>query len=100
MTGHREWDALVGRELTLQAPDGRALGATLTACSPVRDLGHVTSFELTIAAPADVAAAQGTYLVTADGVDREPVFLVPTRIADGALELTATFSQLSEEDAP
>lgn len=87
-----------GSEFRLHLPDGQQATLTLTDCSALSADGSVDAFSLTFLGPPDAPPDQATYLVSAEGFDPEPIFLVPVgRRADG-LEYQAVFNRLPRPD--
>ena len=81
----------------LDLGDGRQTPLVLTECRPLGPDGSTESFSLTFLGGPDAPAEQATYLLSADGLDPSPVFLVPLReIASDTgrrLEYQAIFHQ-------
>jgi hypothetical protein len=87
-----------GSRFRMQLADGKEAALVLTDCSALSAGGSTDAFSLTFLAPADAPPEQSSYLISADGLDPRPIFLVPVaRRADG-LEYQAVFNRLPRPD--
>ena len=95
MTGYPEYAAGVGRTWALQRADGTTADVVLSSCVPHRE-ARSTGFTLTFVHPPGdaVLLEQDTYLVSHDGADASPVFLVPVAQSAAGTELQAVFNHL------
>ena len=92
---HADFAARVGEQVTLRTVDdpGRALIATVDACSaPVRS-GDFASYSVILMAGPEAPREQALFQIEAAGRDPEPIFLVPLRLVAGHLEFQAVFNQ-------
>ena len=80
----------VNHSFQLRGDDQQSHTLVLTDCA-AQPGG--SSFALTFSGGRDVPAKQGTFLLSADGLEPMPVFLVPTRQDTSGVELYAVFNQ-------
>ena len=100
--GYRSFERLHHEVFQLHLPDGRRTPMVLTGCAPVGAAGSTDSFSLTFQAGPEAPPVQGTYVVSAEGLDPQPIFLVPVREVRGdkpRLEYQAVFNRLPGSDA-
>jgi hypothetical protein len=71
--GYRDYAARVDARFTMQLPDGGLAPLVLTECSA----SGPQSFQLVFKAGPPAPKEQAIYLLSADGLGPEPVFLVP-----------------------
>lgn len=94
---YTDFAARVGERVTLRALDGEGAGtemsATLAACSDAARRGDLMSYSITFVAGAGAPREQTMFLLAMDGLEAEPVFLVPRREVGDRLEYEAVFNQ-------
>jgi len=80
----------VSQSFRMRGEDEQTHTVVLTQCAAQPD---GSSFALTFNGGREVPAEQGTYLLSADGLEPMPVFLVPARQDATGVELYAVFNQ-------
>jgi hypothetical protein len=99
--GYRTFERLRSETFQLHLPDGRRAPMVLMECEPAGPAGSTDSFSLTFHAGPDAPTVQATYVVSAEGLDPQPIFLVPVREVGGnepRLEYQAVFNRLPGSD--
>ncbi len=92
MTSYQDFAARVGNTFSARPQAGAAFELELTDCAETGPNGFSLTFKAGVQAPIE----QATYLLSADGFDPQPVFLVPVRpLADG-VEYQAVFNRLPD----
>jgi hypothetical protein len=84
----------VNQPFVMHLSDERETELVLTRCTSETRPGGPAAFSLVFRGGVDAPAQQGTYLLSADGLNSAPVFLVPFRRLPDGLEYHAAFTQL------
>ncbi|MDQ1731682.1 MAG: hypothetical protein QOK10_1841 [Pseudonocardiales bacterium] len=86
----------VGQPFLMRIAEDIQIELSLLECTNSQRAGGPPGFTLHFAGGPDAPPSQGTYLLSADGFDEAPIFLVPLRRTAEGLEYHAVFSQSDE----
>ena len=90
------FDSRVGQPFRMRIAEDIQIELSLLECTTSQLPDGPSGFTLRFGAGPDAPPSQGTYLLSTDGFDEAPIFLVPLRRTADGLEYHAVFSQLNE----
>lgn len=98
-----DFEPQVGQTFTMRYagdPGEAAQGceAVLTECARSAVPGASRSFNLLLRAGPDAPREQGTFLLSRDGFEPAPIFLVPVRALVNGVEFHAVFNPSTEDE--
>lgn len=90
-----EAQELVGRSFFVTLEEAESLQLELVEASPIQTQpGSAHGFSLLFTGPAKPVLTQATYLLSVDGADPQPVFLVPIGAGQESTSYEAVFTRL------
>lgn len=93
-----DFSTRVNGRFAMRDEHDRVSEVILLECTRLQLAGGPRSFTLLFRGGPDAPAAQGTYLLSADGFEPAPIFLVPARRTSDGVEYHAVFNHTTEDE--